>query len=175
MKIYLASTSSLKKTAIQYILRSLSRKQVLTGGDQVITENIASGVPLTPFEEETFMGAKQRALKLSQQHPDPESCFVGLESGLVKRHGSLFEECWCVLLDSEGNEYVGYSSGYSLPKKIREYMKKGGKHLDALGKLEKELGISQKDTWAIYTKNVMGRKTSVKEAFRNAFLAFIYQ
>lgn len=175
MTIYLASTSSLKKSAVQNVLTELSKKQVIQEIPEVLCKYIVSVVPPTPLNAETFLGARHRAKTVAQLRAHPEGCFVGLESGLVERHGILFEECWCVLQDGNGNEYCGYSSGYPLPQKIRNHIEKGGTHLEALEALEKESGISRRDTWAIYSKNTIKRAKSIEEAFRNAFLSFLYK
>lgn len=173
MKIYLATISHLKKAALQDVLQELVNQRVIADTYQIMSHDIISKVPLTPLENETFSGAKQRAVHLYQQHPGIGSCYIGLESGLVTRYEILFEECWCFLLDNQGNEYVGYSSGYPIPQQIREHMKIGRGHIHILNQLADKLNIPQKDTWAIYTNNLIGRKTSIKEAFRNAFLSYV--
>jgi len=42
-----------------------------------------------------------------------------------------------------------------------------------MSQLESKYQISVKDTWGIYTKNVISRNVSIEEAFRNALLAYL--
>jgi non-canonical (house-cleaning) NTP pyrophosphatase len=69
-----------------------------------------SGVPETPWDKESYDGARNRAIDCQKNVPGLDF-YIGLESGLVERYGHIFEEAWCCLINNEGKEYFGYSSG----------------------------------------------------------------
>lgn len=162
------SKSHLKKIAVYEVISSYYSNQNF----EIKQKLNDIKFPKTPKNNLTFLGAKKRAKALEKNIKDKNNIVsVGLESGLVKRHGFWFEECWCCLLYNE-NYYFGYSSGFLIPKKIVLKMKKKP-HYKILKELEKENKIHSKDTWAHYSKNKISRKESIKEAFRNAFLSFI--
>lgn len=176
MKIYLATKSRLKINAIRKILKKLEKNGVVENNNRIISIDASSSVPATPYERETHIGAKNRAHSLFSYHITESDIYsVGIESGLTKRNGILFEECWCCIVDHDGNEYMGYSSGYPIPKNVRIMLDNGTNHIEALKILEEKLGIPRKDTWGIYTNNAISRAASIEEAFRNAFLSLIFQ
>lgn len=174
MKIYLATKSRLKINAIRKILKKLEKNGVVENNNKIISIDASSSVPATPYERETHIGAKNRASALLARYGVEGACYVGIESGLTNRHGVLFEECWCFILDHHGGESIGYSSGYPLPRYIRKMLKSGVTHIDVLRKLEEKFGIASKNTWGVYTNNIINRAVSIEEAFRNAFLSFIF-
>ncbi len=167
MELLLGTKSELKLHAIQKILARYGEGQPY----QIETEDIPSQVPHTPFNDQTYEGAKNRAYTLHKEHQQEYDLYIGVESGLVERENNLFEECWCVIFDKDGKEYVGYSSGFMLPQAILERMHKGEAHSDIMAEMDKEMNLQQKDTWAIYSQNRLKRNTSIQEAFRNAFLS----
>lgn len=173
MKIYLGTKSSIKIEAVREILRLFINKKLIGKDFKLITHNVTPIVPATPNNSDTLKGAKNRALYLYKKYKNLGDCFIGLESGLVKRYKYPFEECWCFVIDNKGRKFVGYSSGYYLPKKVTDGLKNGEKHIDIMRALERETKIPQKDTWAIYTHNLISRHESIKEATRNAFSSFL--
>ena len=163
MKIVVGTTSAIKLKAIENILQTYISETF-----SLIPQQIQSLVPDTPYDHETLQGAGNRARALSEKHT--ADLFVGLESGLIERYGNMFEECWCVILDKDGNEFIGYSSGFLLPEYIIAEMKEGKTHIETIRAKAKELQMDRQDTWAIYTKGILSRTASIEEAFRNAFL-----
>jgi non-canonical (house-cleaning) NTP pyrophosphatase len=162
------SNSKLKKIAVFEVLNNyFSNKNF-----EIKQKFCNIKFPKTPKNNLTFLGAKKRAKALEKNIKDKDNLvFIGLESGLVKRYGFWFEECWCFLIYIK-KYYLGYSSGFLLPKNIVLKMNKKP-HYKILKELEKESKIHSKDTWAHYSKNRLSRKESIKEAFRNAFLSLI--
>jgi non-canonical (house-cleaning) NTP pyrophosphatase len=167
----LNSNSQLKEEAIKEILNSFLTKKDYA----LIKHNLPINFPDTPFNKETYLGAKLRAKKLrdfyKKNSTQKRKIFIGLESGLVKRFTAYFEEVWCCVIFS-GQYFFGYSSGYQLPKKIIEKITTET-HVNLLKKLEKETKISSKDTWGNYSNGLLSRKEGLKEAFRNTLVALI--
>lgn len=127
-------------------------------------------VPEAPYDEETFIGAMNRAKDCL------ENCsgdyFVGIESGLVNRYGNLFEEAWAVVLSSDGKSYIGYSSGLILSSAVAERMNKGEKHNVIMKYYDNLFNLKEdnRDTWSRYTGGNISRQLSLDEALRNALI-----
>lgn len=169
MKIYLGSKSELKYGALKEAISFVENNNLTLDEIELITSDTESGVPTTPNDSETYSGAKNRAISIINDSGD---LFIGLESGLIKREGILFEECWCVLVDDTKREWVGVSSAIQLPKSVISQLELGQSHVDSVNKIADKYGISHKDTWGIYTKGVLPRSTSLFEAARNALIAY---
>ena len=168
INIFVGTTSKLKLNALEDVLNSFKTSNLLTEY-RLLPKKVNGTFPITPYGKETFTFAKKRAQKLFEEFNQKGSLFVGIESGLVKRNGYLFEECWCVVIDSNKKLFVGYSSGLSLPSAIVQKMKKGHAHADILAELDKELNAtSVNETWGTYTKNHIQRHESIKESCRNS-------
>lgn len=125
----------------------------------VVGADIASGVPPTPCDEQTLIGARARAR--GAQTLGGAEWYVGLESGLVERYGNMFEEAWACLIGPAEREYLGYSSGLRLPDRVVERMREGLGHAETMNRFLQELGIDDvKDTWASYSGGIIGRGRS---------------
>jgi inosine/xanthosine triphosphatase len=164
MKFVVGSASHRKIVAV--------KKFVILAVDQeaIVADYPAqSGVGDTPWDEETFDGARNRAID-AREHEDGDF-FIGLESGLVERYGSVFEETWSCVIDSRGNEYFGFSSGLRVPQGIIDDMSESGMtHAQVMHRLEVEHGLEDSDTWGSYTGRVIIREISLEEALRNSLV-----
>ena len=170
MNILLGTTSELKKTALEQVLNQYKLSLQKFQPYEIVCFDVESLVPDTPYGDQAAQGAINRARTLYKMHRNEGEFFVGLESGLVKRQGTLFEECWCCIRDKNGKETLGYSSGLPLPIHITEAMSSGRSHIEVLQQVASNIGITSRDTWSVYTQGALARIESVKEAFRNAAL-----
>lgn len=170
MRIVVGSTSERKIEAVRRIVTELFPRD----GDIDCTGTaVASGVPETPYDEQTYRGAKQRATSAREKLPQATFA-VGLESGLVERYGHLYEEAWAVCIDAEGNEFTGYSSGLKVPDSVLEEMQARGKtHAEVMTILEARHGQLSNDTWGSYSGGIIARQTSLEEAIRNALVQVV--
>ena len=109
----LNSENQIKKIAVLEVL-----KLYLKNNFSLIAKNFPINFPETPKGKETYQGAKKRAEEIFKFY-NQKIAAVGLESGLVKRFGLLFEEAWCCII-FEKNYFFGYSSGLRLPKTIQK-------------------------------------------------------
>ena len=166
LTLYLGSSSKLKLEAMQEVLAEYKINA------KIIPRNVDSGVPLTPLQDETYVGARNRAYALMKEIKDESSAYVGLESGLVNRYNSLFEETVCVIL-YKGKEFAAYSSGIKVPAFILKEMDKGKNHYEVLDEIGEKMNVNPKDTWGIYTNFLLTRKMELKEAFRNALVELL--
>lgn len=168
MKVVLGSKSQLKIDLTEMVFN-----QSLPDDVEVSGLGVSSGVSETPWGEETYRGALNRA-RDCRLEGDAADYFVGLESGLVERFGILFEEAWAVVIDSGGREFVGYSSGLPIPKVVVDMMsEKKLEHYQVMDILDNEFTASSKDTWHLYSGGKVSRALSLEESLRNALIQTI--
>lgn len=163
MKFIIGSTSVSKIETARKVL-----SQYFSGNIEVSGCPVTSGVPDTPYDKQTFAGAKNRALGAKTTQPEAAG-WLGVESGLIERYGHMFEEAWACLLMKNGEEYLGYSSGLKLPDYVISEMDRLGlEHCDVMKILEDKNGKLPNDTWGSYSGGVIVREQSLEEAIRNA-------
>ncbi len=166
MKVLIGTKNSTKVSTAQKVISAAFNEAIEINGIDT-----KSGVADAPWGEETLTGAKNRA----------EACYskggadfyVGLESGLVNRYGTQFEEAWAVIITKNGAKLVGYSSGLVIPSYITEKMKELNlTHNQTMKLIDQELNSNDinKDTWSRYSGNQIQRVVSMEEALRNAII-----
>jgi len=169
MKFIIGSTSERKIKIAEEIIQELFR------GGEIIVEGYAasSGMPETPYDRQTFDGARNRALD-AQSNIKDANYYIGLESGLVERYGHLYEEAWAVVLNSDNKEFFGYSSGLKVLDYILHKMNELKiEHCDAMTIIENEHGKLPNDTWGTYSGGLIARTVSLKESLRNALIQVV--
>jgi len=169
MKFIIGSASERKIKIAEEAIRELFKDEKL------IIEGYAaiSGVPDTPYDQQTFDGAKNRALD-SQSHNKDANYYIGLESGLVERYGHIYEEAWAAVISSDGKEFFGYSSGLKVPDYVLRKMDElKMEHCGVMTILEEEHGKLPNDTWGTYSGGMIARATSLKESLRNALIQVV--
>ena len=166
MKFVIGTNNQVKIEAISKVIKDVieSSEYDVEGYD------VPSGVPVTPFNEQTVEGARNRVTALHKMSLAADY-YVGLESGIVERYGNLYEEAWCVI-KSKNKTVSGYSSGLRLPDYIVKRMKAENlQHYEVMRLLRSELGHpNDKDTWGNYSHKMLVRRISFEEATRNALV-----
>jgi non-canonical (house-cleaning) NTP pyrophosphatase len=163
MIVCIGSTSARKIETVQKLFAQFEKAVTVKGFAAT------SGVPETPWDRETYEGARNRATFTRQQDPAADY-FLGLESGLLERYEHIFEEAWCCVIAKDGTEYYGYSSGLKVPDSITKRMQRENlEHNQVMTAIERELGLPD-DTWATYSGQKIARSVSLEEAVRNALL-----
>jgi inosine/xanthosine triphosphatase len=169
MKFIIGSASERKiKTAAKVIRQ-------LFGDKDIDVEGYAarSGMPETPYDKQTFDGARNRALD-SKTHVADGNFHIGLESGLIERYGHIYEEAWAAVITSDGKEYFGYSSGLKVPDYILKRMDElAMDHSHVMTIIEEEFGKLPNDTWGTYSGGMILREASLEEALRNALIQIV--
>ena len=166
MKVIIGTKNQKKVYAVTSVFQDIfSDKEV-----EVIGLDADSKVPPAPHDEQTFEGARNRALGCASA--GDADYYVGIESGLVERYGHYFEEAWAVVIARGKTELIGYSSGLMLPNAVASRMRQGEKHNEIMADFDTILGALEdhKDTWARYTGGSISRLVSLQEALRNALL-----
>lgn len=164
--ICIGTTSAIKLAACQHVVT-----QLLAQAPVIIGCPAESGVSDTPWNEETLIGAKNRAAHSRELEPDAD-IWIGLESGLVSRFGELFEEAWAVVLTKEAH-YLGISSALPIPQFIlREMSEHQEEHRHTMHRLRANPD-GPKDTWGEYTGGLLQRTVSLQESLRNALIQVV--
>lgn len=143
--------------------------------EKIIVEGFAaaSQMPDTPYDKQTFDGARNRAHD-AKLHIKNADYYIGLESGLIERYGHIYEEAWAVILSKDGKEYFGYSSGLKVPDYILKRMNELKiEHSDVMTIIEKEFSKLPNDTWGTYSGGIIIREVSLEEALRNTLIQIV--
>lgn len=165
IKFIIGSISKRKINAAEKIIRQLFNNNI-----SIIGYNAESQMPDTPYDKQTFDGAKNRALD-SKTHITDKDFYIGLESGLLERYGHIYEEAWAAVITSDGKEYFGYSSGLKVPDYILKRMDElKMEHCDVMTVIEEEFGKLPNDTWGTYSGGALLREISLEEALRNTLI-----
>ena len=166
MKCIIGSGSKRKIDSAAKVIKQLYHDRNIT------VEGYAakSGVPETPWDRETFDGARNRAMD-AREHIQGADYYIGLESGLIERYGHIYEEAWAVVITKDSKEYYGYSSGLKVPDFILKKMDDLDlEHCDAMTIIEEEFGKLPSDTWGVYSGGALLREVSLEESLRNALI-----
>jgi len=165
MRVLIGTTSERKIKTAQKVF-----DEVFPDGTTLLGIKAPSGVPDTPYDKDTYIGALNRAEFCKTSEPDADM-WIGIESGLVDRYGNLYEEAWCVIVTKENKIFAGYSSGLMVPQYVVQHMKELGKeHYEVMELLQKKHGTEVGDTWGNYSGKSLSREVSLAESLRNALI-----
>lgn len=168
MKFVIGSSSKRKINVAEKIIWQFFVKKRIE--IEVEGYTAASQMPDTPYNKQTFDGARNRALD-SKTHIIDGDFYIGLESGLVERYGHIYEEAWAAVITFDNKEYFGYSSGLKVPDYVLKRMDElKMEHSNVMTIIEKEFGKLPNDTWGTYSGGTILREVSLGEALRNAFI-----
>lgn len=119
MKIVVASTNPVKIEAAQ-----VGFSQVFDEPLEMVGISIPSGVSDQPMtDDETHLGAKNRAYRARELHPDADY-WVGLEGGIEEHRGSLHVFAWIVVLNRERGGHARTAT-FVLPDEVAVLVKQG--------------------------------------------------
>lgn len=165
MKFAVGSASERKINTARKII-----SEHLTQEFEIVGSTAKSGVPETPWDKQTYDGAKNRASAAKAAISDADYA-IGLESGLINRYGNVYEEAWCCVIDKNGKEFFGFSSGLKVPDYILNKMNESNlEHNQAMTILERQHNLLNADTWGTYSGNKILREISLEEALRNTLI-----
>ena len=170
MKILVGTENKRKIEAVKTVINSMEIYEEYT----ISGLSTESSVPETPLNEDTKEGAINRAqnAQLCEVGCD---LYIGIESGLVKRFGEMYEEVWSAII-YRGKIYTAYSSGIKLPESISvELLPDVSNHREIMNFLRSKYDIDIHetlgvDTWGNYTGNKIRREVGLEEAVRNALV-----
>lgn len=140
--------------------------------------NINSEVSTQPTNEETFLGAQNRAInlkKLSEKENLNSDFFVGIEGGIIKLFNRWFAfGCMCII-NKEGKISFGTSPHFELPEIIVEKLLDGKELGDVIDELTNQKNSKQKNgAIGFFTNGVMNRKELYVEGLKVAIIPFLH-
>lgn len=165
MKVLVGSTNPVKVEAVKEAFYAYFKDVDVYG------LKAKSGVPAQPRDEETFDGARNRALMLKDKEAD---FFVGIESGIIQLHKKWFAFGCIYVLNKEGREGYGTTPLFQLPDTVVERLlskEELGDLIDELTGTEKTK--QKKGAIGYFTKDIIDRKRYYMDGLLMALIPFI--
>jgi len=165
MKVVVGSTNPVKIEAV------VSAIKQYYPDCEVIGKKVSSGIAEQPMsEEETVIGATNRAFAALEDG----DMGVGLEGGVTKIGGVLFECAWCVVVDKDNRKGVGGGLYFELPRKVADKIMTGGELGPIMNELTGEENVKEKSgAIGIFTKGKLDRKTAYVQLVTSALIKFV--
>lgn len=173
MKILVGSKNPVK---IESVFNAFSK---YFNNIEVIGIDVESGVSSQPINEDTFLGAKNRALalkKINEQEKIGAEFFVGIEGGIIKFFGKWFAfGCMCIM-DKDDRMGFGTSPHFELPLSIVEKLLTGIELGDIMDELLNQRNTKQKNgAIGFFTNGIMNRKELYVEGLKVAIIPFLHK
>lgn len=173
MKILVGSKNPVKIDAVREALSNYFGNIEVTGIE------VESGVSIQPAGDETFIGAKNRALNLKaldESNNINADFFVGIEGGIAKEFNRWFAfGCICIV-DKSGNIGFGTSPHFELPILVIEKLLNGVELGIVMDEIQNEENTKQKNgAIGYFTNGVMNRKELYIEGLKVAIIPFLHK
>jgi inosine/xanthosine triphosphatase len=171
MKILVGSKNPVKIDAVREALSNYFGNIEVTGIE------VESGISTQPIGEETFIGARNRALNLkalNESNNIDADFFVGIEGGIAKKFDKWFAfGCMCIV-DKSGNIGFGTSPHFELPMLVVEKLLNGIELGTVMDEIQNEEHTKQKHgAIGYFTNGVMNRKELYVEGLKVAIIPFL--
>jgi len=145
----------------------------------VIGIEVESGVSVQPINDETFIGAQNRALRLKELNDSKKlnaDLFVGIEGGITKQFDTWFAfGCMCII-DNNGRTGLGTSPHFQLPQSVVEKLSKGIELGDVMDEIMNQQNTKQKHgAIGYFTNGIMTRKELYVEGLKVAVIPFLHK
>lgn len=142
MKIVVSSQSQVKLDAVKNALTALGIEA------EIIGIKVKSNVPEQPMDDETLLGARNRAANAAtharQLAPDAD-LYISIENGIyTQTDGRYIDKAVVLAVAKDGTEAIAYSEGVEFPKDCVEEARRRGFDTTTVGKVMQELGIVEK-------------------------------
>lgn len=143
---------------------------------EVIGIEVGSQMPDQPINEETFIGAENRAeelKKINQREKLNAEYFVVIEGGIIKQFNRWFAFGGMCIVDKEGNKSFGTSAHFELPEIIINRLKNREELGNVMDDIMNEQNTKQKGgAIGFFTKNIMSRKDLYVPGLISALVPF---
>jgi inosine/xanthosine triphosphatase len=144
---------------------------------EVIGFDVNSGVSVQPIGDETFIGAKNRALELiriNQEKKLGAKYFVGIEAGIIQIFGTWFTYGATCIIDEKGRTAFGTSPLFALPDSIVKELLKGIELGVVMDQLTGSHNVKQKaGAIGFFTKGVIDRRSLYVNGTIMAYMQFL--
>lgn len=172
-KVLLGSQNPVKISSVKITFEKYFDKVDVSGFD------VNSKVSSQPVNDETFEGAKNRALFLFEKNEKENlraDYFVGIEGGIIQTYSKWFAfGCMCIM-DNEMRTGFGTSAHFELPGKIVTELLKGKELGDVMDKIQDEENTKQKHgAIGFFTNGVMNRTELYIPGLITALIPFLHK
>ncbi len=144
---------------------------------EVVGIGVNSKVSNQPVEDETFTGARNRALELKRINEErgiDAKFFVGIEGGIKKLFDRWFTFGVMCIMDDSGRIGYGTSPFFELPSQITDKLLIGIELGDVMDSLIGEKNTKEKQgAVGYFTKGVMDRKRYYVDGLTVALIPFL--
>jgi inosine/xanthosine triphosphatase len=173
VKILVGSKNPVKVSSVEEAFSKYFQNVSVEGID------VDSGVPVQPVNDETFIGARNRASKLKAMNDTQNlgaDFFVGIEGGIAKHFNKWFAfGCMCII-DNENNTGFGNSPHFELPEFVVTKLLKGIELGEVMDEIMNEQNTKQKHgAIGFFTNGVMNRKELYLEGLKVAVIPFLHK
>jgi len=171
MKILIGSENPVKIDAVKEAFSNYFNPT------EVIGITVDSHVSDQPVNDETFEGAKNRALELRRINNENKwdaTYFVGIEGGIIQLFSKWFAfGCMCII-NKEGKIGFGTSPHFELPSKITKALLNGIELGDVMDEIMNDQNTKQKDgAIGFFTNGIMNRKNLYIQGLIVALIPFL--
>ncbi len=121
---------------------------------------VPSGVPDQPINDQTLVGARNRARGLQAvEEADQADYFVGIEGGIVEQVGRVFAFGGMCIVDRRGHEALGSSPYFELPSEVARQVLAGNELGVVMDKLTGQQNSKHRGgAIGHFTRGVMDRR-----------------
>jgi len=163
MKVIVGSTNPVKIDAVKDVFGFYFKDVTVFGIDT------DSKVSHTPFNDDIFMGANNRAITNNSA-----DYHIGIEGGLLKVYDQWFLLTVACIKDNKGNVQYGFGPGIPMPQAIVDRVMSGEELGDITDELVNLSNTKQKGgITEILTKGLTVRKDPIVQAVMRALVPFI--
>ena len=171
MKVLVGSENPVKIEAANEVFSKYFGQVKVTGIE------VSSKVSVQPIGEETFEGAKNRALELKELNEKENlgaDFFVGIEGGITKLHSKWFTLGVGCVIDNQGRSGYGVSPYFELPESIVEQLLSGKELGKVMERISGKDNIRQKEgAIGFLSKGMMDRKNLYIHSLIVALIPFL--
>ena len=137
---------------------------------------VKSNVPDQPVNEDTFTGAKNRALELikyAEENNVAADFFVGIEGGIINYYNRWFAFGCMFISDNKGKEGFGTSPHFELPEKVVNLVLSGKELGEVIDSFTGVPDTKHKEgAIGFFTNGIMSRKELYLSGLITALIPF---
>ncbi len=172
MKVLVGSHNPTKVQAVKEAFARCFAQEI-----EAIARSVESLVPHQPINEETFQGAKNRAVELvrinREEQLDASFC-VGIEAGTIQLFSTWFAFSVICIMDDQGRIGLGTPPLYQLPNRIVQELISGVELGDVIDRAMNDQNTKQKGgAVAFFTRGLVDRKTIYAQGVMLALVPFL--
>ncbi len=139
--------------------------------------SVDSGVSAQPFNQDTFVGAQNRAehaKRINDEQHLNANFFVGIEGGVLELHNRWFQFTVIHILDQQHRESFSTSGLYELPDWIVEKLLAGIELGHIIDELTEDFNTKEKQSASgFFTKGAIDRLQNYTQAVTFALIPFL--